>query len=108
MITANPLPVSIVIPTYRRPFYLHHCLRCLALQATASAFPFEVIVVTDGPDPVSASVAADFSNIEGMHLQVIALPEKKGPAAARNLGWRSARGSLIIFTDDDCLPAAGF
>jgi glycosyltransferase involved in cell wall biosynthesis len=27
-----------------------------------------------------------------------------GPAAARNLGWQSARGSIIAFTDDDCIP----
>jgi GT2 family glycosyltransferase len=29
---------------------------------------------------------------------------KKGPAAARNFGWLNARGKIIAFTDDDCLP----
>jgi glycosyltransferase involved in cell wall biosynthesis len=29
---------------------------------------------------------------------------KRGPAAARNRGWRAARGSIIAFTDDDCIP----
>ncbi len=29
---------------------------------------------------------------------------KHGPAAARNLGWRSSAGELIAFTDDDCIP----
>jgi GT2 family glycosyltransferase len=28
----------------------------------------------------------------------------KGPAAARNAGWRRARGAIIAFTDDDCIP----
>jgi cellulose synthase/poly-beta-1,6-N-acetylglucosamine synthase-like glycosyltransferase len=29
----------------------------------------------------------------------------QGPAAARNVGWRVARGEIIAFTDDDCIPA---
>jgi GT2 family glycosyltransferase len=32
----------------------------------------------------------------------------RGPAAARNLGWRSAEGELIAFTDDDTLPQPGW
>jgi glycosyltransferase involved in cell wall biosynthesis len=29
---------------------------------------------------------------------------KHGPAAARNYGWKAAQGSIIAFTDDDCIP----
>ncbi len=29
---------------------------------------------------------------------------KIGPAGARNLGWRSAKGDWILFTDSDCIP----
>jgi cellulose synthase/poly-beta-1,6-N-acetylglucosamine synthase-like glycosyltransferase len=31
-----------------------------------------------------------------------------GPAAARNAGWHVARGALIAFTDDDCVPEPGW
>jgi glycosyltransferase involved in cell wall biosynthesis len=31
-----------------------------------------------------------------------------GPAVARNRGWRSARGELIVFTDDDVVAQPGW
>ena len=31
-----------------------------------------------------------------------------GPAAARNRGAAEARGSLILLTDDDCVPLPGW
>jgi GT2 family glycosyltransferase len=37
-------------------------------------------------------------------VQVIERPESGGPATARDQGWRAARGALIAFTDDDCVP----
>ncbi len=37
-----------------------------------------------------------------------AATDTQGPAAARNLGWRMARGAIIAFTDDDCLPEPGW
>lgn len=31
-----------------------------------------------------------------------------GPAAARNVGWRMSNGSVVVFTDDDCVPQPGW
>ncbi len=41
-------------------------------------------------------------------LRYIALPNRRGPAAARNVGWRKAAGEIIAFTDDDCIPTPGW
>lgn len=95
--------LSVVIPTYHRPELLVRCLNAL----TAQSFPaedFEVIVVSDGPDTVTTETvrAVNASNIHA--LSIHSLTEKKGPAAARNHGWKSAKGKLIAFTDDDCIP----
>jgi len=40
----------------------------------------------------------------GPAVRYLRLCPARGPAAARNAGWRAARGEIIAFTDDDCVP----
>ncbi|SRR6185312_10226819 len=100
--------VSIIVPTYKRPALLKRCMEALVSQD----FPeneYEIIIVTDGLDEDTNNMMAEsaffdfFSNIF-----CYSLPLKKGPAAARNAGWRIAKGQLILFTDDDCIPASNW
>lgn len=96
--------ISVVIPTYRRPRLLVNCLEALSRQTLSE--PFEVIVVSDGPDPLTEETVKQWL-AERLEINVtfLAAPQKKGPAAARNIGWRAAKSPLIAFTDDDCVPA---
>jgi GT2 family glycosyltransferase len=94
--------VSVVIPTYKRPSLLFRCLSALGRQ-NFPAEALEIIVVTDGPDPDTVRLCAELASTA--RTRFCSLGKKKGPAAARNAGWRQARGELILFTDDDCLPA---
>ena len=41
-------------------------------------------------------------------MRAIHLPQPMGPAIARNRGWRSARGALVVFTDDDVVARPGW
>jgi glycosyltransferase involved in cell wall biosynthesis len=93
--------ISVVVPTYRRPHLLRKCLDALRRQ-TYPTSEFEIIIVSDGPDQMTQHVVDSFSK-DGHSIRYLHLPTKKGPAAARNLGWQMANGSLIAFTDDDCL-----
>jgi glycosyltransferase involved in cell wall biosynthesis len=95
--------ISIIIPTYQRPELLLRCLIALKRQ-NFSRDNYEVIVVTDGADATTRHVVNHYRNELGMQLFCWSLPEKKGPAAARNYGWKHAKGRLIIFVDDDCIP----
>ena len=96
----TPPLVSIVIPTYARPERLHECLAALARQ-TMPADAFEIVVVDDGsPQPV---VPPEAKSPVGPTIRIIR-QQNTGPSAARNRGVAEARGELIAFTDDDCLP----
>jgi len=97
------IDVSIVIPTYRRPDLLSRCLSALYRQDFDPG-RFEIVVVTDGPDPATTGIVRAVAP-NGWRTNCLSLEEKKGPAAARNLGWRTSVGGLIQFTDDDCLPS---
>ena len=97
--------ISVVIPTYRRPDLLSRCLLALANQS----FPldqFEIIVVSDGPDHETYSIIQHLRDFHpDLALSFYETPIRKGPAAARNLGWKHAKGDLVVFTDDDCIPS---
>jgi glycosyltransferase involved in cell wall biosynthesis len=92
---------SIVVPTHRRIARLCACLEALA----ALDYPsdrFEVIVVNDGCDGLSADQVAAFAS----RMQLVNVDQPwAGPAAARNTGASRARGAYVVFTDDDCTPA---
>lgn len=97
----SDIEISVVIPTRNRSEDLRACLRALAEQD----FPrekYEVIVCDDGSDEDISVVVDEFrqAGFEARYLR----RERKGPAAARNLGIRNARGSVVAMTDSDTLP----
>lgn len=92
--------VSVIIPTFNRGEELQGCLDRLGSQTLGKA-RFEVLVVDDGSQPPAQPAA------NGLRLEVLRQPNQ-GPAAARNLGASRARAELLVFTDDDCRPQAGW
>jgi glycosyltransferase involved in cell wall biosynthesis len=96
------MKISIVIPTYQRPFLLLRCIRSLLDQYFRST-DYEIIVVSDGPDE-QTRIALKEMDPRHVQLKYFSLSYKRGPAAARNFGWKKANGRLVAFTDDDCIP----
>jgi glycosyltransferase involved in cell wall biosynthesis len=92
--------ITVVVPTYGRPALIERCLQALSSQ-TLPLEQYEIVVVADGPD------AATRAAVErtGMAVRLLELTRRRGPAAARNAGWRAARAPIVAFTDDDTLPA---
>jgi glycosyltransferase involved in cell wall biosynthesis len=96
--------VSVVIPTYRRPQLLRRCLSALIAQTMGPAL-YEILIVDDGATHDTWKTVRSAASSRSMPaIRYIAAPSRRGPAAARNLGWKAARGSIVAFTDDDCIP----
>jgi GT2 family glycosyltransferase len=97
--------VSVVVATRDRPDRLERLLDSLA-QQTLEFSGFEVVVVDDGSRADTARLLDSWEGTPRLRLRILRHQTPRGPSAARNAGWRAARGPLIAFTDDDCVAAA--
>jgi GT2 family glycosyltransferase len=99
----GPPLVSIVIPSHNRAPRLRRTLLILAPQISDRS-GVEIVVCADGCQDDTAAMARSLTDLP---LSVIETPGL-GPAGARNAGVDAARGSLLIFLDDDVEPGASF
>jgi GT2 family glycosyltransferase len=89
--------ISVVIPVHNGAPFLRASLGALL---AASVRDYEVIVVDDASTDSGAEIARE------MATRVIHLPQRVGPATARNVGAAAARGEYLVFLDADvCLHA---
>lgn len=86
---------SVVIPTIGRPS-LGELLN--TLDAAAGPRPEQVVIVDDRPAPGS-----DLPATNGWTSQRTSVVRSggRGPAAARNAGWRAVGSEWVVFLDDD-------
>ena len=93
--------VSVIIPTYQRRASLERVLGGLAGQEW-DRDRLEVLVISDGSQDGSIEMARGYPM--PFLLRALGQPNQ-GPAAARNLGLAHATGPLVLFLDDDVVPA---
>lgn len=91
--------ITVVIPSFNRPDRLRACLDALVRCDGEHA----IIVVDDGsPQPLSEACATYQERVQFLRQL------NQGPAAARNLGAKTAQTPFLAFTDDDCKPDPGW
>jgi hypothetical protein len=94
---SDVVPVSVVIPAYRRPDMVERAIRSVLGQSVA---PQEIVVVDDASgDETGARASA-------LGARVIAHRENLGEGGARNSGLEAARNEWVALLDcdDEWLP----
>lgn len=86
--------MSVIVPTHTLGGTLP---RCLAALLESDDEETEIIVVHDGATEVIGE-----SLREGVS-ELLRLPQRLGPAGARNEGAKKARGEVLLFIDSDVL-----
>ena len=94
------IDASVIIATRDRLASLKRTLDALRAQETTATW--ELIVVDDGSEPPVPE-----TELQGLGARLLR-GEGRGPATARNLGLREARGDVVLFTDDDTEPDPGW
>ena len=101
MTKRNDRLVSVVIPTHDRLGFLQEAVRSVRTQSGVS---YEAVVVDDASsDGTSEWLAAR----EDEQLRWVRLEEGAERSGARNRGLENARGSFVLFLDDDDRLRAG-
>jgi len=86
--------LAVVVPTRDRADRLR------ALLASLEGEDVELFVVDDGSGDATPELLRDVP-----HLRI---EPGRGPAAARNAGWRATSARLVAFVDDDCVVQPGW
>jgi glycosyltransferase involved in cell wall biosynthesis len=95
--------LSVILPTYNRLGQLKQVLAGLEAQ-TEPLDSFEVIVVSDGSPDGTDDFLRQVQTKTPLRLTAVFQPNQ-GVAATRNHGLSKASGELVLFIDDDVVPA---
>jgi GT2 family glycosyltransferase len=98
--------ISVVVPTCNRSARMLRLLDALAQQEVDE--PFEVIVVDDVSTDDTLEQLNQAAPHQPFEIKIQPSAKNTGPAGARNRGWKEARGEIIAFVDDDCVPDPGW
>ena len=104
MSAVNRAP-SVVVATHERSALLARLVAAVEAQEPP---PREMVIVDDGSRDGTWSEVQRLVATSSLRLVAIRFERNRGPAAARNAGWRAATADRLVFTDDDCVPQPGW
>lgn len=99
----NHPTVSVIVATRNRPTYLRDLLDSIC-QSTYSSQ--EVIVIDDAGDSQDANTRVVAALQDKLAVRLLVNSQLQGTVRSLNRGAALARGSILVFTDDDCIADA--
>jgi len=96
------MPVTVVVPTWRRPDLLQRCLEGVIAQDPAAD---EILVVARPDDAATLDVIEARAGSPGVRWVEVTEPGYVPPVRA---GLAAATGDLVAFIDDDAVPEQGW
>ncbi len=93
------MTISLIICTRNRAGPLRRCLDAVA--SIRHDGDWELVIVDNGSTDATAATIAAFAAAQAFRVVPVQQP-LKGLSNARNAGVAAARGTIILFTDDDC------
>ena len=90
--------ISVVIPTFDRPFFLNRAIESVLVQDYKN---IEIIVVVDGYSDNTHRLIVDLNQKNKNKIVLIQTKDKVGGSEARNIGVRESTGEFIALLDDD-------
>lgn len=98
----GPVPdATVIVSSHNRAQFLDGLVDALAAQQDVN---FDAIIVDNGSSDDTWRVLTGLCQSGSMRLRVIRLEMHNSPAVPRNTAVTLARGPIVAFTDDDCLP----
>ncbi|MBL7196669.1 MAG: glycosyltransferase [Candidatus Omnitrophica bacterium] len=99
----NDLFLSVIIPTHNRKDVLEKCLTALFNQSLDKS-NYEIIIIDDGSNDGTERIVKSLMKDSVYRLKYFS-QENRGPAAARNIGIKNAKGKIVLFLGDDIIAS---
>jgi glycosyltransferase involved in cell wall biosynthesis len=112
IVGADGIKVSVVISIFNRSDFFDRTLSTYSKQ-TFPKEEFEIIVVDDNSTEDILKVCKHYNEKHGLQFQYIKINKEKGaifplgftPALSNNIGFKLARGSVVVITGPESLQA---
>jgi len=98
----DDLAVSVIIPTRNRSRSVVRTVEAVWAQTFAGAL--ELVLIDNASTDETPAVLSELVGKSPVPARLIRVQDDQGPANARNVGIRAAKGRILVFYDSDVIP----